>query len=449
LFWSRGAFLDRDFVLLLQGLQGESFATLASDGEQVAMLASFCPDLQAVTTQRLALKVLVDCSGSMAGDSMDATRRALHEILKELTPKDLISYSRFGSKVQHDLAGLRTCDDATIRELAGLIYRTDADMGGTEMNAALISTFKHGGGGDWKRLFTAAKPIEGETDVLLITDGDIWNVEDVIRTAQSSGHRIFAIGVGSAPAESLLREVAERTGGACELLSPAQDTAECIVRMFRRLRAERSTELQVDWGQEPIWQSKLPATLFGGDTVHVCARFAAAPESAPVLSWRDGSQVEAPARKQTSTGEIDAGAGEFMVRMVASMQMEQMTRSHAESDASSSSNKDALLDLALRYQLVSEQTNLILVHARSDGEKATGLPDLKKIEHMPAAGWGGAGSVAAMRSNGLSHHTFVNDQLFQKGCRCQYGIHRSACNIQSPESQDTCLCTPRLLDRGL
>jgi Ca-activated chloride channel homolog len=51
------------------------------------------------------------------------------------------------------------------------------------------------------------------------------------------------------------------------------------------------------------------------------------------------------------------------------------------------------LELALQYQLVTNQTNLILVHVREEHTKAEGLPALGKIAHMQAAGWGGLGSV--------------------------------------------------------
>lgn len=52
------------------------------------------------------------------------------------------------------------------------------------------------------------------------------------------------------------------------------------------------------------------------------------------------------------------------------------------------------LALALRYQLVTRQTSLFLVHQRAEGEKAEGLPALEQIRHMMAAGHGGFGSVA-------------------------------------------------------
>lgn len=51
------------------------------------------------------------------------------------------------------------------------------------------------------------------------------------------------------------------------------------------------------------------------------------------------------------------------------------------------------LALALQYQLVTDQTNFILVNVRSETEKSTNMPELLKIAQMQAAGWGGAGSV--------------------------------------------------------
>ena len=54
-------------------------------------------------------------------------------------------------------------------------------------------------------------------DVLLITDGEIWQADEMVAAARTSGHRVFAIGVGSAPAEGVLRSLAEATGGACEV----------------------------------------------------------------------------------------------------------------------------------------------------------------------------------------------------------------------------------------
>lgn len=376
---TQGAFLDRDFVLLLQGLQGQSFATVAPDGDGFAVLASFCPNLADQAREPLLLKVLVDCSGSMGGGSISAARQALHEVLKELDDQDWVSYSRFGTTVVHDLPGLVPCSTANIKKAANFIAKTEADLGGTEMNGALLSTFRHSSGPDWPSRMDA-RAAECHHDVLLITDGDIWNVEAVIQSAKDSGHRVFAIGVGSAPGESLLREVAEKTGGACELVSPNQNVGEVIVRMFRRLRSPRCADIKVNWGQPVQWQSTLPSALYGGDTLHLCARMVSAPATAPTLSWVTDTAM------QSSTSQLQSSAGELLPRLVATQQIIELTYGK--------DSQTKTLELALRYQLVTNQTNLILVHVRGDGDKAEGLPTLENITHMQAAGWGGLGLVA-------------------------------------------------------
>jgi Ca-activated chloride channel family protein len=50
-------------------------------------------------------------------------------------------------------------------------------------------------------------------------------------------------------------------------------------------------------------------------------------------------------------------------------------------------------DLAVAYQLISPQTNFLLVHERAGDEKAEDMPELHSIRQMLPAGWGGAGSV--------------------------------------------------------
>jgi Ca-activated chloride channel family protein len=368
----QGGMLDRDFVLNLDDLLGQCFAVSAPDGEQYGVMASFCPKLPAQENAPLFLKILVDCSGSMQGDSIVQARTALHQVFQHLNPSDHASYSKFGSTVEHVVPIMEPCKPHLVgKVLARALKLTEADLGGTELNSALQSTFEI-------ELLGGARP---DSAVLLITDGDVWNIEEIVKSATKSGHRIFAVGVGSAPAESLLRDLAEKTGGACELVSPNEDISQAVMRMFNRMRASRTVDIEVNWGATPIWQSKLAKQLFDGETLHVFAQFADRPLSAPVLSWKsEGKQfrVQADTLGTETEGTVARMGGAR--RMV-----------EAES-------KEASTALALKYQLVSENTNLILVHVRAEDEKAVGLPSLEQIEQMQAAGWGGFGSVRESQS---------------------------------------------------
>ncbi len=368
-----GAWLDRDFVLELDGLAGASFAAAAPDGDAYVALASFCPALPPVAASSLRLKILVDCSGSMEGDSIEAARRALHAALQALDERDLVSFSRFGGHVVHGLKRLTPCAPATIVDLSKQVSSMTASLGGTEMVAALQSTIE-----------TIRPPRRDETPgtvcVLLITDGAVWASDEVVRTAACADHRIFAVGVGSAPAESLLRELAERTGGACELVSPNEDFAAAIGRMFHRMRAGQVARIEVDWGIAPRWQSPLPGRLYDGETVHVLAGFDAPPSGPPALRFTCAGHVV-----DVRPPRLAIGGDPTLARLGAA----------ARIAAAPNAEPAQTLALALQYQLVTDQTHLLLVHVREDEDKADGRPELAQVAQMPAAGHGGFGSVVA------------------------------------------------------
>ena len=364
---SKGATMDRDFVVAIDELEGASFACAAADGEAFAAIASFCPKLSEQAPKDVALKILVDCSGSMQGESIEQAQEALHELSLALTEKDLISYSKFGSKVIHTSNQLERFGQQYLSDvLAPAILDTEADMGGTELDAALHSTFK----------LSFAKAFTEGCDLLLITDGDVWEIEDIVRQAKVSQHRIFAIGVGSAPAESLLRDLAEQTGGACELVTPSESIAHAVMRMLQRMRTARTNDLTISWGEEVVWQSSLPKQVFSEETIHVFAQLKSKPSNPPKLHWTEGE-----ASFNASAHAIEWDDTCTTARLTAGAKISTLV-----------SPKEAT-ELAVQYQLASKYTNLLLVHIREEEDKAIGLPTLEKIHQMQAAGWGGFGKT--------------------------------------------------------
>lgn len=363
----KNGWLDRDFVMLIEDLQSSSFAIASKDDDLHTVVASFCPKLSADTPSPLCLKILVDCSGSMQGDSIEQAQEAMHELSLRLNANDMISYSKFGSEVQHTSSQLEPCSPQFLQNvLAPAIHETDADMGGTELEKSLTSTFKL----SFTKAFT-----EG-CDLLLITDGDVWGIEEIVKQARVSNHRIFAIGVGSAPAESLLRELAELTGGSCELATPNESIAEVVLRMTERMRSSRTQSLRIEWDGEVHWQSKLPKQVFSEETLHIVAQLKSKPIKPPTLHWTShGTDFKDVA------GELAWNATDTLPRLVAGERLLTATTEEAE-------------EIALKYQLASVHTNLVLVHIRENEDKAGSLPVLQKIKQMKAAGLGGMGTSA-------------------------------------------------------
>jgi Ca-activated chloride channel family protein len=367
----RQAFLDRDFILNLTNLENKSSCIVTPDlnlgPEGCTVLASFCPPPAKKNTENsINLKILVDCSGSMQGDSIISAKRALHHILSYLEPEDKFSYTKFGNYPDHLFVKLKKADRYYISAASLLIDNTEADMGGTEITEALESTFKLAGA-------------EGKADILLITDGEVWNTAEILDSARKSGHRIFAVGVGSAPAETLLKELAEQTGGACELVSPKENIELAILRMFHRIRQAKAHNIEIDWGTEeqPEWTIGTDTAIFSENTTHVFAGFKSKPKKPALLSYQLGDDSE----------RIGVGAAELTTINCANLPRlanAQRIKTALEGDQ---------IALALMYQLITKHTNCLLVHIRADDEKATDLPELMNIAQMQAAGWSGAGSV--------------------------------------------------------
>lgn len=98
----------------------------------------------------------------------------------------------------HQRDGLRTLDDSHRTECLRWTQTRQADLGGTEMHGALASLFEIGGEGG------------RDADVFLITDGEVWNTEEIITLSRTCDQPAFVIAIGSSTAAK------ELAGTACK-----------------------------------------------------------------------------------------------------------------------------------------------------------------------------------------------------------------------------------------
>ncbi len=356
----RRGFLDRDFVLLLDHPAALAGTLVAADGEGFVAVASAV--LPAGEAERpLIAKFLLDCSGSMGGDSIEAARRALVQILGNLVETDRFSLTRFGSQVQHITAGLEPADAHSIKPVMQLVQRMEADMGGTNMAEAIQATIG------------IRVPQGSQADLVLITDGEVYSVDKVVETAGRSGHRLFVVAIGAAPNEALARKVSERTGGACDFVAAGERVEPAILRMFGRLRAAPRTVGEIQWSATPDWTAPLPAAVFPNDTMHLMAGFRTRPD-APVAVTINGASERITLMLPAAAHLV---AGDVLPRLAAAQRLATLP-------------EDAARDLAIQYQLVSRHTSLVLVAKRSGDDKVKELPRTIAVPHMLAAGWGGS-----------------------------------------------------------
>ena len=369
-------FMDRDIVLSLNSKEpAKPCSAVLRDGDEWLALASFRPEFAPESREKgRAVTVLVDCSGSMAGDSIALARDALRRILDSLDPRDRFNLIAFGSSHKSLFPRLQPAGEAAMVKARALVAGLKANMGGTEIGLALEAAYQRNG---WA---------EDAPDILLLTDGEAWLDEAFYRRATKAGQRIFSVGIGAAVSERTVRELSERTGGACEFVSPNESMAGQIVRHFKRMSLPASRSAEIFWPSDPVHTApgKLTA-VFAGDTVHAFAWFAQQPRGEAILRLNvDGREIEQRVALIAKEGVAsdDSPSDELppdLARLAAHLRLKEID------------DEFEAAEIALRYQLVSQHTNYIVVDVRPEGEKASGLPELRKVPHMLAAGWGGTG----------------------------------------------------------
>jgi Ca-activated chloride channel family protein len=366
------ALMDRDFILNIRGSAEAraAFGLYAPDGDGWVALASFQPALTGPTDQGGRNCILIaDCSGSMAGDSIAQTREALLAILDRLQPADHFNLIAFGSQPQAFFKQLRPADAQGLTQARAQAAELDANLGGTEIGAALQLAYRQ-------------RPQGQPLDILLITDGEVWNVEELTAEAQRSDCRIFTVGVGASVAEGLVRGLADGTGGACELVHPNENMAGRIVRHFERIHAPRA-EAAVRWPVEPRHQwPKTIRQVFSGDTLHLLAWLPAPPVGPTMLELTLSDGQRLPQTVMLKPWPV-VETGDTLPRLAAFRRLAGLPAEEATA-------------LAVDYQLVTPHTHFLMVDVRAEGEKSQDLPELRAVPHMLAAGWGGMGSVAGV-----------------------------------------------------
>ncbi len=379
------ASMDRDFILNIDLPESARDTVLLDhdvDGGFVA-LASFKPRLPASEIiPPKNIKIVVDCSGSMAGDSINQARQAISDILQHLRPEDFFNIVAFGNSAKAFFNQQVIASTNNITTVRRQLRSLEADMGGTEMGPAL----------------QAAVHLVGPSiasDMLLITDGQIWEFEELVRTVQASGHRVFTVGVGSAVSEACVRQLASETGGACELVTPNEEMAATIVRHFKRIMLPRADNVSIQWPAEPI--QVIPENLgpvHDGDTLHVFARFREQPHgsAALTLTLADGRSVIQAARQDE---------GMTMVQTINHVEPGPLARMAIWESIRGQDDASAVA-LAVRYQVITPRTNYLVVAERTEEDRCQDLPRLRKATQMSAAGWSGTGAVTRAPSVSFS-----------------------------------------------
>jgi Ca-activated chloride channel family protein len=227
--------------------------------------------LPKTTRQPRKVCFLLDRSGSMTGGyNHDPTapilgaKKALLACLSLLQSDDEFGIVHFGSDATKFDNRMGKADDVNRARAAKWVEAIQC-AGGTEMLTALsAATQVLGGPGG---------------DIFLITDGEVYGTGAIVEQMSASGSRVHVLGIGTAAQHRFMAQLARRTGGVADMVSPSENVAATGLKLFGKVREPvlTDTTAKVDgvdvknvgtvWGglpvliNDPRGDGSLPGTI--------------------------------------------------------------------------------------------------------------------------------------------------------------------------------------------
>ncbi len=233
--------LSKDFKLnieLKNELSSNAITSKTRDGKDMIYL-SFMPEiLDSYEDSEKEYLFIIDVSGSMEGEKLKETKRAVIECLKQLDVGDKFNIIPFES--EFEAMNIKSIDynDANMKKAIKYINNLRT-LGGTEiLNPIKFALY------------------EKNTDktILLFTDGQVGNEDEIIKYVEDNINisRIFPFGIDTNVNSAFIKRLAKVGNGKEELIQPKEKIDDKIIRTFARIQTPLLEELEVDYGTNKV-----------------------------------------------------------------------------------------------------------------------------------------------------------------------------------------------------
>ncbi|MCI0588740.1 MAG: VWA domain-containing protein [Planctomycetes bacterium] len=265
---------DRDFRLLVAPADKEfGFVFLPNrrEGEAGTFVALIAPrfDLEAGKVLPKDLVMVIDTSGSMAGEKIEQAKGAFRQALGRLRPGDRFNLIRFSSEAEAFREAPVEASPENLEAARAWVGRIEA-RGGTNIDEGLARALQAGRSeGRVPLLFfvTDGLPTVGVTDEKAILAN--------ARSRNGAGARIFVFGVGNDVNTRLLDTLAEETRAAREYVRAGEDIEVKVSSLVDKVASPVLSEVSVVFeGAEAhdLYPRQMP-DLFKGSSLVLVGRY--------------------------------------------------------------------------------------------------------------------------------------------------------------------------------
>jgi Ca-activated chloride channel family protein len=291
---------------------------------------------------------VMDCSGSMSGEPIALSKKAVRHALKHLNPGDTFQIIRFSEAASPFAKEPLPNTPENVRR--GLSYINGLEgEGGTMMIEGIKAALDYPHRENRLRI------------VCFMTDGYIGNEAEILAAIErklGDDTRLFSFGVGSSVNRYLLDAMAEAGRGEVQYVLLNENPEAAVERFYERVRHPALTHIRVDWGALDV-KELCPGRirdLFIGQPICVFGRYDAAGRATlrihAKVSGRD-RMFEVPVSLPADAPENAAVAALWARARIKELLAEQYGGEDVDVVR-------AVTDLALTYRLMSPYTSFVV-----------------------------------------------------------------------------------------
>lgn len=361
LHWTTPTETIGDALLVEQHVDGDYFMLMLQPPARIVP--------QQLTPRELVF--VLDTSGSMSGDPIEASKRLMKEMIGTMRAGDTFNIITFAGTTKVLWSVPRPNTEQNVAEAQEFVANLRGG-GGTEMMKAINAALEQG---DWREHKAAPRGdgrpfVRPLRIVTFMTDGYVGNDFEIIDAVRKNAAttRVFSFGVGNSVNRFLLDGMAHAGRGVVEYVTLGAEADAIVDRFHERVLSPVLTDIQVDYSGAPV-ADVVPAQipdLFSAKPILIFGRLTGAPQGEILVNGLTG---EGPVTLRVSLDELSLPeAGAPADASIASMWARAKVDALMNQDLAAMQSgefpdelKQQVIDLGLRYRLMTQFTSFVAV----------------------------------------------------------------------------------------
>jgi len=385
--------MDRDIVVLIDSDEPHQPKVVIEKGDDgsVAALLSMVPKFE-LKKQPSEIIFLIDCSGSMRGQSIELAKQALQLFVHSLPVDSYFNIFCFGSRFTQLFPQSQPFTDETLDSAKQLLKGIDANLGGTEIYQPL------------RAIFTSKNLVGKPRQVFVITDGEVSNSEQCIHLVEEHNqhNRVFTLGIGASADRHLVKGMARVGRGLPIFTTYGEDIAGKVMKLLKQSLQPCVHDVQVKWTSGEaldIESSQAPLQappVYDGSRMLLYKLWGSTGGVGDMVTVT----AQTPEGNLSLDVKIDKDSfvdGEIVHKMFARKMIQELEENFEKKDPGEV--KSIITELGLKYSLGTKYTAFIAVDEKTNEESGM---KTRQVRNQVPHGYGGMQMDGASRSLKMS-----------------------------------------------